>query len=338
MSRAPRWRVRGGNPKEEQKEGWVLVGQGHPASNRRGLSSGSSLLAEKNGSEGGWILYFRAGREVKAIREDCPPGKEEGKKALSSISTSFPSRLSSPFDASAFPFYNIAKRPPLQSLRKKKYQSKPIVSVRLCDFSGPRGLYSTHSPVSRTAQVSVRLRMRTSFPSAHSPFTRFSKQRRKGGQQASQAILPPSGILFLPMLHGAGLTRFALCGVCARRSLPVVPSSPLAVWAGCPSLLRSVRLWITGTNVVEWNSRRVTRSTVPRFEVQVVMITPGYALAPLTGTPEPANARENPGRAVRLSCSTHLTGAHDEYTEPPPCRGTKQGIASGIGANSASVA
>ncbi|KAJ0742779.1 hypothetical protein HanPI659440_Chr10g0368011 [Helianthus annuus] len=76
------------------------------------------------------------------------------------------------------------------------------------------------------------------------------------------------------------------------------PSSPLAVWAGCPSLLRSVRLWITGTNVVEWNSRRVTRTIVPRFEVQVVMITPGYALAPLTGTPEPANARENPGRSV----------------------------------------
>lgn len=95
MNRAPRWRVRGGNPKEEQKEGWVLVGQGHPASNRRGLSSGSSLLAEMNGSEGGWILYFRAGREVKAIREDCPPGKEEGKKALSSISTSFPRRWKS---------------------------------------------------------------------------------------------------------------------------------------------------------------------------------------------------------------------------------------------------
>ncbi|CAH1452044.1 unnamed protein product [Lactuca virosa] len=84
MIRAPRWRVRGGNPKEEQKEGWVLVGQGHPASNRRGLSSGSSLLAEMNGLEGGWILYFRAGREVKTIREDCPPGKEDGKKVLSS--------------------------------------------------------------------------------------------------------------------------------------------------------------------------------------------------------------------------------------------------------------
>ncbi|KAL2932545.1 Lysosomal alpha-mannosidase, partial [Bienertia sinuspersici] len=58
---------------------------------------------------------------------------------------------------------------------------------------------------------------------------------------------------------------------------------------------RSVRLWIRGTNVVKWDSRRVTRSTVPRCEVQVVMITPGYVLAPLTGTPGPANARENPG-------------------------------------------
>lgn len=90
-------------------------------------------------------------------------------------------------------------------------------------------------------------------------------------------------------------TPLRACGVFARRSLPVVPSSPLAVWAGCPSLLRSVRLWIRGTNVVKWDSRRVTRSTVPRCEVQVVMITPGYALAPLTGTPGPANARENPG-------------------------------------------
>ena len=120
-----------------------------------GLSSGSPLLAEMNGSEGGWILYFRAGREVKARREDRPPGKEEGKKVLSSISTSFSRRwksrpaqritgvvsplrfankevilddfpflprLSSPFDASAFPFYNIPGRSPFQSLRKKKDQ------------------------------------------------------------------------------------------------------------------------------------------------------------------------------------------------------------------------
>ncbi|KAH0710053.1 hypothetical protein KY284_011480 [Solanum tuberosum] len=93
-------------------------------------------------------------------------------------------------------------------------------------------------------------------------------------------------------------TTLRTCGVFARRSLPVVPSSPLAVWAGCPSLLRSFKLWIKGTNVVKWNSMRVTRSTVPRCEVQVVMITPGYALAPLTGTSEPANARENPGQSV----------------------------------------
>ncbi|KAL0903063.1 hypothetical protein M5K25_028240 [Dendrobium thyrsiflorum] len=49
-----------------------------------------------------------------------------------------------------------------------------------------------------------------------------------------------------------------------------------------------------GNSVVYLDSRRVTRSTVPRCEVQVVMITPRYALAPLTGTPGPANARENP--------------------------------------------
>lgn len=70
--------------------------RGPPASNSngRGLSSGSSLLAEMNG-RGFGSLYFRAGREVKAIREDCLPGKEEGKKVLSSISTSFPRRWKS---------------------------------------------------------------------------------------------------------------------------------------------------------------------------------------------------------------------------------------------------
>lgn len=113
------------------------------------------------------------------------------------------------------------------------------------------------------------------------------------GSSTVRAPFPPYG-----MLPRRRPTTLRACGVFARRSLPVVPSSPLAVWAGCPSLQRSFKLWIKGTNVVEWNSRRVTRSTVPRCEVQVVMITPGYALAPLTGTPEPANARENPGRSV----------------------------------------
>ncbi|KAK8499056.1 hypothetical protein V6N12_075907 [Hibiscus sabdariffa] len=51
---------------------------------------------EMNGSEGGAGFYFRAGREVKAIREDFPPGKEERKKALSSISTSFSRGVGNP--------------------------------------------------------------------------------------------------------------------------------------------------------------------------------------------------------------------------------------------------
>lgn len=107
--------------------------------------------------------------------------------------------------------------------------------------------------------------------------------------------------------------------------------------------------------MVDLDSRRVTRSTVPRCEVQVVMITPGYALAPLTGTPGPAYARPRSvlrpdvwitrppsqpspfylypksGRAVRLSCSTvPLPGAHDAL------RNLHR--ASGIGAYSASAA
>ncbi|GAV67278.1 hypothetical protein CFOL_v3_10784, partial [Cephalotus follicularis] len=80
--------------------------------------------------------------------------------------------------------------------------------------SGPRGVYSTHSPVSRTAQVSVQLRMRTSFPSAHSPFTRFSKQRRKGGQQVPRALCSthPSRIKYnSPVPPNAPISRQRSC-------------------------------------------------------------------------------------------------------------------------------
>lgn len=113
--------------------------------------------------------------------------------------------------------------------------------------------------------------------------------------------LPPSGFLFpyapsAQAYHASRLRRFRQMVFASSAILPAG-----CIWAGCPSLLRSVRLWITGTNVVEWDSRQVTRSTVPRCEVQVVMITPGYALVPLTGTPGPANARENPGRSVLYS-------------------------------------
>lgn len=158
MSRAPRWRVRGAKPKEEQKEGWVLVGRGHPASNRRGATLWIPPACRNVWIRRGAGFYFRAGREVKVRR---PPGKEEGKKVLSSISTSFPRRWKSrpaqritgdlrpPFvsptkkssltishsfpaepplfairsTTSAFPFYNIPRRPPFQSLRKNQYQS-----------------------------------------------------------------------------------------------------------------------------------------------------------------------------------------------------------------------
>lgn len=73
MSGAPRWRVRG----VRVDKGWVLVGRGHPASNRRGLSSGSRLLAlaEMNGSEVGSIS---GGPE----EEENLPGQEEEKKQI----------------------------------------------------------------------------------------------------------------------------------------------------------------------------------------------------------------------------------------------------------------
>ncbi|CAN0930417.1 hypothetical protein LINGRAHAP2_LOCUS37563 [Linum grandiflorum] len=45
-----------------------------------------------------------------------------------------------------------------------------------------------------------------------------------------------------------------------------------------------------------------------RRSLPVVMITPGYALAPLTGTPGPANAHENPGLG---RSSIHPTGGVD---------------------------
>ncbi|CAI9784013.1 unnamed protein product [Fraxinus pennsylvanica] len=54
-------------------KGWVLVGRATRPRMRGGLalSSGSSLLAETNGSEGG-LVQFPGRAEVKAIREDCP--------------------------------------------------------------------------------------------------------------------------------------------------------------------------------------------------------------------------------------------------------------------------
>ncbi|KAL3537795.1 hypothetical protein ACH5RR_001161 [Cinchona calisaya] len=111
------------------------------------------------------------------------------------------------------------------------------------------------------------------------------------GSSTVRASFPPYA-----MLSRCRPTMLCAYGIFSRHSLPVVPSSSLAVWSGCPSLLRSVR---------------------------VVMITPGYALAPLAGTPVSSNACENLGRSVLHSFDQ---------------RETKQGIANGIGVDSASAA
>nr|GEZ42926.1 hypothetical protein [Tanacetum cinerariifolium] len=50
---------------------------------------------------------------------------------------------------------------------------------------------------------------------------------------------------------------------------------------------------LENTSRTTWNQQQQHHHSNKRQ-----MITPGYALAPLTGTPEPANARENPGRSV----------------------------------------
>lgn len=62
-------------------------------------------------------------------------------------------------------FITYRRRPPFQSLRKKKDCEMKKKEDFVCDFLGPKGVYSTHSPVSRTARR-VRLRMKTSFPFA----------------------------------------------------------------------------------------------------------------------------------------------------------------------------
>lgn len=56
--------------------------------------------------------------------------------------------------------------------------------------------------------------MRTSFSSAHSPFTRFSKQRRKGGQQVPRALCPTH------------LSR-------SKCSSPVPPNAPISRQRSC---------------------------------------------------------------------------------------------------------
>lgn len=67
--------------------------------------------------------------------------------------------------------------------------------------------------------------MRTSFPSSHSPFTRFSKQRRKGGQKVPRALCPTQ--------H---LSR-------SKCSSPVPPNAPISRQRSCECavMLRMLR-------------------------------------------------------------------------------------------------
>lgn len=82
------------------------------------------------------------------------------------------------------------------------------------------------------------------FPLLHRAFYNRGKAFYFRQMTRPPLALPPSGLPFLPMLcsPGAGLPRFAPAAFSPDGLWPVVPSSPLAVWAGCPSLLRSVRL------------------------------------------------------------------------------------------------
>jgi hypothetical protein len=160
------------SPSWSQTEGRTKVEATRPR--RGGLSSGSHLFAEMNGSEQKGF-DFRI-REVKASRriEVRLPGKEEEKKVLSSISTSFPRPwkerpaqritgvLSLPRKEVILDLtidHSFLTEPPLRTndlclpfLRTyQPFQSKrPNPSNSLI---GPKAVDSTHSPVSRTAQV-----------------------------------------------------------------------------------------------------------------------------------------------------------------------------------------
>lgn len=90
--------------------------------------------------------------------------------------------------------------------------------------------------------------------------------------------------------HASRLRRFRQTVFASSAILPA--GCLYAVWVGCPLLLRSVRRY--GLQEIQWFTWTAGGLHVPLCrdgEVQVVMITPRYALAPLTGTPGPANAR-----------------------------------------------
>lgn len=90
------------------------------------------------------------------------------------------------------------------------------------------------------------------FPLLHRAFSNRGKAFHFRQMTRPPLALPPSGLPFLPMLcspaqayHASRLRRFRQTVFASSAILPA------GCIGGCPSLLRSVRLWITGTNVVE---------------------------------------------------------------------------------------
>jgi len=96
------------------------------------LSSGSPLLTEMNGSEGGAGFYFRAGRKERCqgavIYLDQFPEALKIQTSSENHWRYLALRFAIRSTTSAFPFCNIPRHPPFESLRKKTNQSQPYLS------------------------------------------------------------------------------------------------------------------------------------------------------------------------------------------------------------------
>eukprot|EP01018_Ginkgo_biloba_P041255 Gb_09293 [translate_table: standard] len=196
----------------------------------------------------------------------------------------------------------------------------------------------------------VRLRMRTSFPSAHSPFTRFPK-RRKGRRQVPRALCPTH------------LSR-------SKCSSPVPPNAPISRQRSYTLSQGSLAPYLLLRHAV----------VVAIFYVSLGNLCLAAGLCGTSGRngglhPDPPTlVRRKPrpgnqgggrpplpvrtygvdneatfttlslislgGGSPHLSCSTAFCPVlMTRYgSTRHPCQGTKQGIASGIGADSASAA
>ncbi|MCE3216712.1 hypothetical protein HAX54_007695 [Datura stramonium] len=217
--------------------------------NHFGLLSGAFVEANRRNSKrkkGAWFSI--SGRGVKAIREDCPTGKEEGRGERGAVIylDQFPEALeiqtgsenhsrylalrsankevilddfpflpcraaSSPFaDASAFPFYNIPRRPPFQSLRKKD-QSKPYLSKASSVIFPPQGSLSDPFPSLPHCSSKCATPYETSFFCPLSVHT-VLKAEEEGGQQQRSCECA----VMLRMLHHRIDRSSSVLSGCAR--------------------------------------------------------------------------------------------------------------------------